>query len=320
MMSDELLRRFRELNPVPDPDRFVGLGEPDWPADPVLRAVLEQASTSDHRPRTTRLGSERDLAFEERAMPTLTPPRTDDHAQPGHRSGRGWLLVAAAIAVVVLAVGGLFTMLGSMFNDAVIAPAATDAEQAEAEQARFDQAIEVAQAYIDARNAYDADQARELVSDYLTTSEFPPAYTTIETMELAFGLHEAYGFHYSQGDCDLEAPRSEQMQDDGQVAVVCDYLWTSELQRITGYPPVPASFVFRVQDGQIIRISPDWNEDEFMPNVYEPWLDFLGRIDTEVRWDALATHRLDPERTRAFIEQAPEYFALYEEWVEEQED
>jgi hypothetical protein len=324
-MNDDLLRRLRELNPVPDPDRFVGLGGPDWPADPALRAVLEQAATTNHRPRTIRLGPERDLAPKERAMPTLTPPRNDDNTRPEHRSRRGWLLAAAAaIAVVVLAVGGLFTMLGSMFNDVVIAPAATDTEtdaeivpEVDAEQATIDQAIETAQAYIDARNAYDADRARTLVAGTFTTSEVPDAYT-LDTMRLAFQTHEAYGFHYSEGDCELHTPRTPV---GGQVAVWCDYLWTTELQRITDHPPVPVGFVFRVgvEDGLIASIGHDWNPDEFMPNVYDPWIAFLGRHDPVVRMNALATHELDPERTRAFIRQAPEYLALYEEWVNEQE-
>jgi hypothetical protein len=322
-MNDDLLRRLRELNPVPDPDRFVGLGEPDWPADPVLRAVLEQAATTNHRPRTIRLGPERVLAPKERAMPTLTPPRNDDNTRPEHRSRRGWLLAAAAIAVVVLAVGGVFTMLGSLFDDAVITPAATDTDtdaeivpEVDAEQATIDQAIETAQAYIDARNAYDADRARKLVADTFTTSEVPDAYT-LDTMELAFQTHEAYGFHYSEGDCELHTSRAPV---DGQVAVWCDYLWTTELQRITGYPPVPVGFVFRIADGLIASIGHDWNPNEFMPNVYDPWIAFLGSHDSVVHRNALATHELDPERTRAFIRQAPEYFALYEAWVDEQKD
>ena len=316
-MSDELLRRFRELNPVPDPDRFVADGEPDWPADPVLRAVLGRASMNDHRSSTTRLGPDRDRASKEPAMSTSAPPRNDGSARPEHRSRRGWVLAAAAIAVVVLSIGGLFTMLGSLTDDTVIAPAATDPE-ADAEQDPNAQAIELAEAYIDARNAYDAERARELVSDTFTTSEVPDAFT-LDTMELAFETHEAYGFHYSDGDCEIPGPDSGRTPVDGQVAVSCDYLWTSVLQEITGYPPVPVGFVFRVQDGLIASIGHDWNLREFMPNVYDPWIGFLASHDPEFRDNALATHDLDPERTRTFIEQAPEYLALYEEWVAGQE-
>jgi hypothetical protein len=122
-MNDELLRRFRELNPVPDPDRFVDLGAPDWPADPALRAVLEQVSTKNHRPRIARLGPERDPATNDRPMPTLTPPRNGS-ARPEPRSRRGWLLNAAAVAAVVLAVG-LIATFGPLDDDA-IAPAAPE--------------------------------------------------------------------------------------------------------------------------------------------------------------------------------------------------
>jgi hypothetical protein len=110
---------------VPDPDRFVDLGETDWPADAVLRAVLERASTTDHRPRTARLGPERDTATKEGPMPTLTPPRNES-ARPEPGSRRGWLLNAAAVAAVVLAVG-LIARFGPLGDDA-IAPAATEPE------------------------------------------------------------------------------------------------------------------------------------------------------------------------------------------------
>jgi hypothetical protein len=216
-------------------------------------------------------------------------------------------------------------MLGSLFDDAVITPAATDTDtdaeivpEVDAEQATIDQAIETAQAYIDARNAYDADRARELVADTFTTSEVPDAYT-LGTMELAFEIHEGYGFHYAEGDCELHTSRSR-AHVGGQVAVACDYLWTTELQRITGYPPVPVGFVFRIKNGLIASIGHDWNPYEFMPNVYDPWVAFLDGHDPVFRENALTTHELDPERTRAFKEQAPEYLALYERWVDEQKD
>jgi hypothetical protein len=317
-MHDDLLRRLRELNPVPDPDRYVALGEPDWPADPVLRAVLEQASTNNHRPGTTRLGPGRDLAPEERPMPTLTPPRNDENAHPQHRSRRGWLLAAAAIVVVVLAAGGLFTMIGSLFDDAVIAPATTDPEP-DAEQTSNDQAIEAAEAYIDARNTHDPERARELVTDTFVTSEVPDAYT-LRTMELAFEVHEAFGFRYVDGTCEVGGPGPEIAGREQQTMVNCDYGWTSELQRITGDPPVPVTFLFHVEDGLIDRIHHNWNPSSFMPDVYDPWLAFLEEHHPEGRNDSVATHSLIPEPTRRFIDRAPEYLASYEEWVEEQKD
>jgi hypothetical protein len=326
-MHDELLRRFRELDPVTGPDRLVDLGGPDWPADPVLRAVLEQAATTNHRPTTARLVPERDPVTKERPMATLTPPRNDDSARPEPRSRRGWLLNAAAVVAVILAVG-LIVRFGPLDDDA-IAPA-TDPEigveidadmkpEVDAEHTTPDQALEIAQAYIDARNSHDADWARELVADNFKTSEVPDAFT-LETMELAFAVHEAYGNHFSGGDCEVAGPDSRYTQIEGQVVVSCDYLWTDERQRITGYPGVPVGFVFRIEDGLIASIAHDWNPDEFLPKVYNPWLEFLGENHPQFRELALATHGLHPARTRTFAEQAPEYLALYEQWVQEQAD
>jgi hypothetical protein len=300
---------------------------PPLPPDPALRAVLEQVSADNHRPTTAHPGPERDTAPKERPMPTLTPPRHNEPARPEPRSKRGWLLNAAAVAAVVLVVG-LIATFGPLDDDA-IAPA-TDPEigveidadmkpEVDAEHTTHDQALEIAQAYIDARNTYDADWARELVADNFKTSEVPDAYT-LDTMELAFETHEAYGFHYADGVCEVAGPDSRYTQIEGQVVVSCDYLWTTELQRITGYPPVPVGFVFRIENGLIASVGHDWNSREFGPNVYNPWLGFLDRNHPEFHELDLATHELHPERTRMFIEQAPEYFALYEQWVQEQAD
>jgi hypothetical protein len=311
-MHDELLRRFRDLDPVPGPDRLVELGGPDWPADPVLRAVLEQVSADNHRPRTARLGPTRDTAPKERPMPTLTPPRHDETAQPEQRSRYRWLLAAAAVAVVVVAIGGLATTFAP-FGPDVVAPASVPPELSADEQA-----IAAAEAYIDARNSYDADWARELVSDTFTTSEVPDAFT-LDTMELAFETHEVYGFRYVDGECDITEPNPAIAGIPQPIVVSCAYGWTSELQRITGYPPVAVTFVFHIEDGLIDRIDHNWNSFGFEPNVYDPWLTFLGKHHPEGRIDAVAIHELEPERTRRFIERAPEYLADYEEWVDEQD-
>jgi hypothetical protein len=54
--------------------------------------------------------------------------------------------------------------------------------------------VQLAQDYIEARNAYDADRARELVADEFWTSEAPDGFRDVDTMELAFDSHRVHGF------------------------------------------------------------------------------------------------------------------------------
>jgi hypothetical protein len=307
-VPDDVLHRFAELNPVPDPDRLALRGEMVLPADPVLRAVLEQARASDgRRPRPPHV-------YEETTMSTFSPPRQQQDPPARDGPARRWLLAAgmAAAAVAVGVVVGVST-LGSEEGPAVAADeeGAVVAEVEEgADGAQVDADTAIAQAYIEARNAYDVDQARELVSEDFATTEVPEAFRDLATMELAFATHEAYGFQYSEGACLAPTAGPEE-----SVFVHCDYAWTSELQTITGYPPVPVQFTFQIEDGRISRIAHDWNRAEFAPNVYDPWLTFLTEEHPEFATLARAIHRLDPDRTVQAVQQMPEHLELYEEWV-----
>jgi hypothetical protein len=133
-------------------------------------------------------------------------------------------------------------------------------------------------------------------------------------MELAFAVHEAYGFRYTEGEC--EAPTADPL---GGVVVHCDYLWSTELQRITGYPPVPVGFDFSIDDGRISYVAHAWNSDEFLPEVYDPWIDFLTQEHPDFVRLALATHDLHSEHTPEFIRQMPEHLERYEQWVRAQD-
>lgn len=89
-MTDDLLARLAALNPDPDPDRFVPIGDVGLPADPELRAILERARL---RGDGQRLGSP--------AHPWETGPETGDGTTRPEGSGRRWRVWAVAAAAVV---------------------------------------------------------------------------------------------------------------------------------------------------------------------------------------------------------------------------
>lgn len=209
-------------------------------------------------------------------------------ASPKSAPRRRRLAPAALVAVVVALVG---VPVGMFLADNSPTP------------------VEIAESYIEARNAYDADQARELVADDFRTTEYPNGFRDADGMDTAFEGSEAYGFRYTDVDCnvanDVEAT----------VWVECGYLWTSELHRLANQPPTPASLSFTIEDGLIqgvIRNPAD------VSGWWDPWLAFLRSEYPEFRSVVVEALSNEPEATRELVDGLPEHLALYEEWVDSQ--
>jgi hypothetical protein len=177
---------------------------------------------------------------------------------------------------------------------------------------KAEEPVAVAEAYIEARNNYDVQLARELVSGDFRTSEYPDGFGDITGMELAFEGHKAYGFHYSDVDCTLSGETSE------GVVVACDYLWTTELHRIGDHPPTSERLTFIIDDGQIQRIT---RSSSAVLIWWSPFYDrFLLSEHREFRDVVSKSLLLDPEAVRELVERLPEYFDLYEEWIDSQRE
>lgn len=311
-MTDDLLDRFRELNPVPAPDRFVIPDGTDAPADPLLRSLLERAGATNNRPITARPTGARRAEHNEQneqketPMGTISPPRTADRPVGPRGPRRPWRLAVAAGAVAIVAVAGVMTLTSRQAEPEpdqgfVAEPVPQDPEA---------EAVSLALTYLEARNAYDVEGARQLVSDDFTTTEPPDGFRDVGTMELAFAQHEAYGFHYSEVDC---TPRRDTPE---QVEVDCEFLWTTELHRIGGHPPTQETFTMHVEDGRIAsivgrRIPADgrlW---------WDPFVRFLDLEHAEFRRVVERALALDPDAVRELTEELPGYLERYSRYIEE---
>lgn len=172
--------------------------------------------------------------------------------------------------------------------------------------------VEIAEAYLEARNAYDATRVRELVSEDFTTNEYPDGWRNVENMELAFEVHKAYGFHYSDIECTQVGETAE------GVSVGCDFLWTTELHRVGNHPPTPASMTLVIEEGLLTRIMRGLQP---FGDFNNPWRAFLGAEYPEfLRVEDRVIDSLDPDSVRELVEQMPRYLELYEEWLNSQED
>jgi hypothetical protein len=239
------------------------------------------------------------------------PPAGDASAifRRGVRRRRVRQGVSAVAVVAVLGIVGIAVMSmsdGPVLPDIADRPPAPTTPELEEGSPPVDAATAIAQAYIEARNAYDVDRARELVSEGLMTNESPDYYHNYAGMERGFAFSEAYGYEYTDGHCEDPELRSKRV-----IFVDCDYLWTSELQRITGYGPLPVEFTFRIVDGHIVRITNDRTIEE--SDVWEPWDVFLREEHPEF-FVRLVRDLEGPELLQA-LEQVPEYFERYGEWV-----
>jgi len=167
-------------------------------------------------------------------------------------------------------------------------------------------AVEIAETYIEARNDHDPERARELLADDFSM-DGPPAFRhDLSSLEPTFEMHRAFGFNYSDGDC---------RQDTATPIVVCDYLWTTELHRISGDPPTPTTFRFYLIDGRIWQIHGEPDAHSFYGPFYDDFLvgypEFHALLDEGFTLDS-------PDVTREVVELLPHYFELYEEWLSQQ--
>jgi hypothetical protein len=175
----------------------------------------------------------------------------------------------------------------------------------------LDEAVALASAYMEARNAYDVEGARQLVADEFRTDEPPDGYSNLATMEPAFELVQAFGFHFSEVEC---VPLQGTVT---RLVVQCAYLQSSEMHRTGGHAPTPAEVRVYVKDGRIAEVLVTSAPDV---SWWGPFRTFVREHDlafSQVMDGGLA---LEPEAQRELMERLPEFFQRYEQWLDEQDD
>ncbi|HKX74504.1 MAG TPA: hypothetical protein VJR05_03860 [Acidimicrobiia bacterium] len=219
-------------------------------------------------------------------MDLQTTPKTTSVPKARQR----WVPAMAAFGLVLLAATALFILRGE--GPPVLAEATP---------------VEIAEEYMEARNAWDADRAAELLAPDAILNDMP--MMTLDELGPGFQVLRAYGFQFDQVECvEFQAPR---------VSVRCTYMLNTRLTEIVGYRPVPGNFVFIVEDGRMTSLSHNFNFSEYAPNVFERFVDWLeterpGAFDQLFRWVGdTATPLLTPES----IELIPGYLADFDDYV-----
>lgn len=220
---------------------------------------------------------------------------TDAKKPTPTRRPRGWTVgLAAAAAVLILGVATVFlTTGGSPF-------------------AQGPNAVEVAEAYIDARNDYDVDRARDLLAEDFTTTEAPYGHRGHETLDLVFQSWNDWGFEFTDVSCE------EVSEGSGGHLVRCDYLWNTDVTRAGGFSPTEANLQLLIQDGMIRRVIGSETGSEPW------WKTFVAFLEAESPDDFgetvyRAVELLDPDAVQKVGEELPGYLDLYAEWLDSQE-
>ena len=124
--------------------------------------------------------------------------------------------------------------------------------------------VEVATQYLEARNAYDSERASALITDDAFLLDVHRM--TRQELELGFESLRVYGMQFVTFDCDNQA---------GSTLVRCTYQLGSRLSEIVGFPPVEGRIQFLVENERITSLVHDFNFDDYAPNVFEPYIEWL---------------------------------------------
>jgi hypothetical protein len=218
-------------------------------------------------------------------------------------AGAAALAVGVGIGLYLGQLGGLEPPASSPSPE----PTPTSAQTASPTPAAGLSPVEIAEAYIEAINAYDVERARELVSQDFATTEYPDGHINVQTMELAFDSARAYGLHYSDVDCGQDKATPERVE-----RVRCDFLWAMELQRIGSHEPTQKTFRFTIEGGRIKGVLMSHRS---IASWWDPWLGFLRAEHPDFYRVVTLNFNPTAESMRELVEQMPRYLDLYGEWL-----
>jgi hypothetical protein len=124
--------------------------------------------------------------------------------------------------------------------------------------------VEVATQYLEARNTYDSERASALMTDDAFLLDVHRM--SRQELELGFESLRVYGMRFASFEC-VNRP--------GSTVVTCTYEMDSRLSEIVGFPPVEGRIQFLVENGRITSLVHDFNFDDYAPNVFEPYIEWL---------------------------------------------
>jgi hypothetical protein len=134
-------------------------------------------------------------------------------------------------------------------------------EYVKVELAEMAPMVEIAESFMEARNAYDAEKAMSLLADGATAllmhdnamePDMPTARLDREELALALEAERLYGVRYEPFECQPDPVSWADTQ------IRCFYRMDNKLRQIDGFPPVKSSFGIGVRNDRITNLSFPW--------------------------------------------------------------
>ena len=169
-------------------------------------------------------------------------------------------------------------------------------------------AEEVARGFLDAYATFDAQKAMTYVADDADLTGVIDAQVPANTegLSLMLSLLQAVGYEQTVTSCEAAAFGSG-------TSVVCDYDFCALGSHQIGRQSFSgSSFVFTVRDEAIIQASLRWNLDKFLPQMGEPFAEWVSSTYPK---DAAVMY-LDETPSRGF-RLSPESIQLWERHTRE---
>lgn len=272
-MSVELETRVRRANLVSRDQHLERLYGDDL-SHRLLRDVYSKKegrmSEVTDRPEQ---GAVTDVPADEKAFrPTPTPPRRRSPA------------LVPAIVSAVIAIGVIVALVARQ-------PAPMVAETP----------VQIAEAFMTALNAHDADAVLALMTDDATFPE-----DTEVDLRGELRMEELQGWTYDSEPC-IEASSAESF-----TRVVCPYSITNELTRVLGTGPYEGnSYSLVIENGDITAFSQTEPDTRLFEETFVPFFDWV--VENRPEAEDMYWHYIDEENLAKWEQYFPEWLASLEE-------
>jgi hypothetical protein len=164
-------------------------------------------------------------------------------------------------------------------------------------------AIAAAEGFANAFAAFDSDKAISYLADDANLLGLEAH--SVEGLPIELALLRAMGYRQRVLSCDASSTGRS-----GTV-VGCTFDWHGIRSAEIGRGPYPGSFDFTVRDGEIVRVSQDWNIDKFSPQMWEPFAAWVSKNyprDAEAMYTPdLGNFLLTRESVRLWEQRTREY-------------
>jgi hypothetical protein len=169
-----------------------------------------------------------------------------------------------------------------------------------------DEAVQVAEGFLDAFGAFDADRARTYLAEDADITGMTEG-KGVAGLDLMTSWLEATGYHQTVTSCQAGTSGFP------DITVSCAFEFDDiRSQEIGRGPFIGSDFWIIVRDGEISRASMSWEIEQYSPQMWEPFADWVSTTypeDAAVMYhDAtLSSIRLTEKSIRLWDERSREY-------------